>query len=290
MARCLKPITLKDKGGVQVPCGRCIACKKTRASHWTFRILEEAKAASSSFFVTLTYENAPISENGFMTLEPNHITEFMKAFRKVNPKKLRFYAVGEYGSKFGRPHYHIILFNAEISTLMSDKEYKFYEKTLPILDGKEQFHCKQWQHGHITIGNLEPRSAAYCMQYIDKGTVVPLHDRDDRVREFARMSKGIGKQYLNEEQLNWHYADPLRQYAVTDTGKKITLPRYYKERIYTIDEREAVNEYYKALEHNDLVVLSTEDMEKLAHQKRKIAENPRNFRHGKSNKKGSDPF
>jgi hypothetical protein len=41
---------------------------------------------------------------------------------------------------------------------------------------------------------------------------------------------------------DWHYQDMERHYCVTHEGKKIAMPRYYKDRIYTLDEREAFNQ------------------------------------------------
>jgi hypothetical protein len=74
---------------VSVPCGKCVACKKRRATHWSFRLNEEAKLSSSASFLTLTYEKTPISKNGFQTLVKRDFQLFLKRLRKTCPTKKR---------------------------------------------------------------------------------------------------------------------------------------------------------------------------------------------------------
>lgn len=41
--------------------------------------------------------------------------------------------------------------------------------------------------------------------------------------------------------VKWHKKDvPSRMYCVIEDGKKISMPRYYKEKIYTDEEREII--------------------------------------------------
>lgn len=117
---CVKPVQLV-RG--PVPCGRCNYCLQKLRNQWTFRLREEAKVASSCYFITLTYEESKLprvnEETGefmpFGTLCKSDVQKFMKRLRKVQAKfskeVLRYYLVGEYGTKTDRAHYHIILFN-----------------------------------------------------------------------------------------------------------------------------------------------------------------------------------
>lgn len=238
MAQCLTPLTIKNKKtneSIAVPCSRCPACLKRRASGWSFRLMQEAKQAYSAYFVTLTYGNDHakkiehkdeqlLTKNGFLSIRKPALQRFFKRLRKYqqahNPEAppIRYYAVGEYGSKSGRPHYHIILFNADIHGI-----------------------SHAWPFGHIHFGDVSAGSVGYCLKYMSKPKRIPMHQRDDRIPEFSLMSKGIGKNYLTPQMIAWHKADMLeRMFCPIEDGKKIAMPRYYKDRIYAEHERKRI--------------------------------------------------
>ena len=96
---------------VNVPCGKCEECLKSRARGWAFRILKEAEKYQENYFITFTYDdnNLPIAKNGFNTLVKDDISKFnkhLKTYLHRNKKRsdFRFYGVGEYGSNTLRPH------------------------------------------------------------------------------------------------------------------------------------------------------------------------------------------
>lgn len=228
---CSSPLYRLIKGNwAPVPCGRCPPCKKRRVDGWVFRLLQEDKVSTSAHFVTLTYEPkfVPISPNGFMTLDKDAFPLYMKRLRKLTTNKLKYYACGEYGTKNKRPHYHAIIFN------VPDAEM-FYEAWK-----------KDGQHfGQVVVGEVTGNSIAYTMKYIDKGPNVeglfkgwkPFVGRDDRLKEFALMSKGMGLSYCTDRIKRYHKDDLSRTYITVDGGYKIAMPRYYKDKIYTDDEK-----------------------------------------------------
>lgn len=279
MARCISPITLRNEG-ISVPCGKCHPCKATRASGWSFRLLKEAESSDSAFFVTLTYDLPILSNNKFMTLVKKDLQNFFKKLRHAHEKiastartdatplplrrggsdvyripKIKYYACGEYGTKSKRPHYHIILLNADIKTLIGEKYGTQYEIGNIILDGATPYECDSWRNGedligHITVGTLTAASVGYTLKYITKGRTVPLHRRDDREPEFSLMSKKIGAKYLNDNMKHWHHADRNnRMFCTTQDGTKIAMPRYFKEKIYTKYQREKIA---KHMENKDI--------------------------------------
>jgi len=198
-----------------LPCGKCPNCLKRRISNWSFRLMQEDKVSSCSLFVTLTYENPPITENGFMNLDKRDLQLFFKKLRKKTTG-LKYYAAGEYGGERARPHYHIIMFNVEPYLIEST-----------------------WGLGHVHIGEVNEASVGYTLKYMFKPRKIPLHQRDDRQREFSLMSKGLGKNYLSNAVRRWHI-DGDRLYCVIEDGKKISLPRYYRDKIFTPEQLEAV--------------------------------------------------
>ena len=230
------PIYSNDRQ-VPVPCGKCPACLSRRTSVWTFRLKTQAKNANTSHFVTLTYDTrfVPITKRGFLTLDKRDVQLYFKRLRKSHPKEvqIKYYLAGEYGSKTLRPHYHIILFNADI----------------------ELIH-KAWDKGEVHIGELTEASAAYTAKYINKGKIIPMHQNDDRLPEFSLMSKKLGLNYLSEKIINYHRADFERNFITLEDGKKISLPRYFREKIWTEQERriqaDKLAQKFKAIEDENL--------------------------------------
>lgn len=208
--------------------------------------MQEEKVATSSYFLTLTYntDHVPITRNGFMSLHSRDIQLFFKRLRKAHSMldtdiAIKYYCAGEYGGKTLRPHYHIILFNVVTELMFSKSDLKLLKYS--DYDGKQIVECKQWTLGTCTIGKVSEASVGYTMKYISKPKRIPLHCNDDRRPEYAQMSKGLGISYLTEAMLDWHLADmENRMYCNIKGGKKCTMPRYYKDKIYWPVERAVI--------------------------------------------------
>lgn len=222
----MSPYTVKNKyTGVysDIPCGKCPACKKRRVSGWAFRLQQEEKKSISSQFITLTYDskNIPVSSSGYLSLDKYELPLFFKRLRKniantgsKDALPIKYFAVGEYGSKTKRPHYHALIFNAPIGALQ-----------------------KAWNKGQIHYGTVEGASIAYTLKYMLKKGITP----GDAQKEFALMSKGLGESYLTKSMVAWHHADKnTRMYCNIEDGKKIGMPRYYKQKIYHEKQRQAI--------------------------------------------------
>lgn len=236
-----------SRNDVYVPCGRCAFCTATRRSDWALRLHYEQKKHVGSKFVTLTYADAHLVwKDGNSQLCKEHLQKFFKRLRKRG-NKLRYYAIGEYGSKTFRPHYHIILFG----------------------DVPEDDIRKSWRFGHVHIGAVNSQSIMYCLGYIVNGSSWKM--RKDRVKPFSLMSRrpGLGMNYLTKSMIEWHRSD-RRNYALLD-GKKRHLPRYYKEKIFSrIDRvRIAVREQKEAFKR---------DVQWLRHPSRAAMKDPLGYR------------
>lgn len=208
---------------VPVPCGKCPSCKKRRVDQWTFRLLQEQKVQDFCHFVTFTYDtrSVPISSNGFMTLDRGEFPRFMKRLRKLLPNvSIKYYYCGEYGTQRRRPHYHAIIFGVE--------DPELYHKAWSL--GSNSL-------GDVVIGTVTGDSIAYVMKYIDKGSFRPMHGRDDRVPEFSMMSKGLGLSYVTPAVKDYHQADLSRIFCVKPGGYRVSMPRYYRERIFSRAQR-----------------------------------------------------
>jgi len=230
-SRCITPFYKKEPIRGQympLPCGKCPPCKKRRTSGWSFRLIKEGERSISALFITLTYDTqyVPITKNGFMNLDLQDLQKFFKRLRKRTNEKIKYYAVGEYGSKKKRPHYHIILFN-------SNKEH--------IIDS---WTINNKPIGSVYIGDVSSASIGYTLKYMCKESKIPMHQNDDRKKEFSVMSKGLGKNYMTKQMIQWHKNDLLnRMYVPIEDGKKIAMPRYFKDKIYTEIEKDKINEH-----------------------------------------------
>lgn len=223
MAQCLKAQAIlktyrKDSNDSLthvVSCGKCPACLQRRRHDWAFRMEEEHKRSLTSAFLTLTYQNAPKSFNGFDTLDKRDFQLFMKRFRKKNDLNLKYYVSGEYGDNFERPHYHAIVFNLNESFIKHP-----------------DYLAELWKHGIVEVSPVTIGRIKYVTKYISKGVWKPKHDQetgleDDREPQFSLMSKNIGKDFLSPQMANFILSSGypyLRRY-----GQYIPIPRYYKK-------------------------------------------------------------
>lgn len=120
-----------------------------------------------SSFITLTYKDAPLE------LQPRDLQLFWKRLRANYPAPLRYFAVGEYGDKGGRPHYHAAVFG------------------LSMMHG--EVVNQSWGLGFTHIGELNKDTADYLCGYVTK----KMTKKDDprlagKHPEFTRSSRGKG--------------------------------------------------------------------------------------------------
>lgn len=192
-----------------VPCGRCAFCLATRKSDWSTRLYYEAKKHIGSKFVTLTYANPHLKwKNCKSQLHKPDLQKWFKIVRKAG-YKIRYYAVGEYGARTYRPHYHVILFGHVPDSVIR----------------------QSWRFGEVHIGKVSQASIAYCLKYVVNSKASDI--RHQREAPFTVMSRrpGIGANYLTKAMIKWH-KDGRKNYVMLD-GARRHLPRYYKTKIFS---------------------------------------------------------
>ncbi|CAJ0590973.1 unnamed protein product [Cylicocyclus nassatus] len=98
---------------IPVPCGKCVNCIDNRQSEKVTRALMETYTSGDvPYYVTLTYNPLHLPKD--KCLRPTDTVNFLKRLRQKLVRlgydcKLKYYLCGEYGSKFGRPHYHALI-------------------------------------------------------------------------------------------------------------------------------------------------------------------------------------
>lgn len=104
---CTRPVRLSEE--MIVPCGRCVNCRIAHSREWATRIIHEASMYDDTGFVTLTYDDEHLPEDG--GLRKKDFQDFLKLLRyHLGDVKIKYYMCGEYGEKNHRPHYHAIMF------------------------------------------------------------------------------------------------------------------------------------------------------------------------------------
>lgn len=97
-----------------VPCGSCRLCREKKSRELMARCTAETNQyGRAPLFITFTYADKYLPQKG---LEKKDLQLFFKRLRSrldyYNVEhNLRYLAVGEYGSKTHRAHYHVILWN-----------------------------------------------------------------------------------------------------------------------------------------------------------------------------------
>lgn len=223
---CSHPITIKNNRGeyIDVPCGQCMACRLNYGRDWAVRITSEARCYDENVFVTLTYDDEHLPENG--SLVKKDVQDFMKRLRKaLSPRKVRFFLSGEYGDTFGRPHYHLIIFNLG----MFNDVFKEH-----VYDKQHDGYCCRcavWNKGNVYLGNVTVDSARYVAKYTVKKLkgkkAFEHYESLGIIPEFSLMSRrpGIGAVFCDK------FSDELADFgSVMQKGIPTPLPRYFKDR------------------------------------------------------------
>lgn len=230
---------------VPVPCGRCATCISRRVQTWSARLQIEERQHATAYFVGLDFAHAPLSEKGRMTLLVKPLQLFFKRLRKLSPSPVKYYAVGEYGGSYKmRPHYHAIIFGADVEHIRQAwEDYNDGDrqpapsrrsKNPPQKIPEREYYVT----GHVHIGHVTGASIAYTLKYITKKGRVPQYEGDDRLPEFSISSKHLGDAYLSPPNIKKHAADISRSFMLREGGIKVPLPRHWREKLYTVEQRD----------------------------------------------------
>jgi len=178
-------------------------------------------------FITLTYDEHHVPASGGLELRAWQL--FVKRLRKKT-HSFRYYHCGEYGDRYGRPHYHAILFGLDFpdqvyeETKLGNKLY-----SSPLLS-------ETWGQGLCRVGAMTFQSAAYVARYCMKkinGDQAETHYQTVNTQtgevhqvkpEYATMSRrpGIGSTWFAK-----FGGDIFPSDQCVVNGKIMRPPRYY---------------------------------------------------------------
>lgn len=204
--KCPKP-SQTAKGGF--PCGQCIACRINKKRIWAGRIVQEwLYHPQHSFFCTLTYnpEHLPkpeiINNEGHScgSLDKKWFRQWIKNVQKIpTVGTFRYYAVGEYGDRSSRAHYHMALFPehpSQVSAIQAN-----------------------WQkRGFFSYAPINHQRCGYLANYVTKkltGGKPPLPGAEPEFRISSR-NPPLGAAFV--EAIIAHYKTPRGQKLIAERG------------------------------------------------------------------------
>lgn len=222
---------LEGRETFQIPCGKCVGCRASKARSWAIRCMHESKCHDFNCFVTLTFDEA----NCPLGLDYKLFQRFMYRVRKkFGP--VRFFACGEYGDLNRRPHFHALLFGLTFTDGIPCGENIMSSAVL----------SKLWPHGFSSFGDVTFQSAGYVARYAAKKVNGPIADiyytRLDVSTgelisvepEFGHMSlkPGIGYNWFAKY---WREVFVSRDGVVMPGGKLVPPPSYYMRKLEEFD-------------------------------------------------------
>jgi len=216
----------KDKRVLAVPlkCGRCMECRKAISREWQTRLNEEVRHNNKGRFVTLTISNESLAElgneievtgyerdNAIATLATRR---FLERWRKHEGKSVKHWLITELG--------HNGTENVHLHGIVWNKNNKLI--------------TERWQYGHVFCGGwLSEQTVNYIVKYVHKTDL-----KHPNYKPKILTSKGIGSGYMKRfdaEQNKFKGLTTVETYK-TRSGTKLTLPVYYRNKIYSEEERE----------------------------------------------------
>ena len=211
---------------VPIGCNNCMECRKQKCNNWRVRLMEDIKMNKNAHFITLTFSNEKYTEidnkcpkeiegydrdNWIATYAVRH---FLENWRKQFKKSLRHWFVTELGHR-GTENIHI--------------------HGIVWTHNKEAIK-KKWNYGYSWIGTyVNEKTINYIAKYITK--IDPLHKY---YKSLVLTSPGIGSNYTKtlNSKLNKYKPGNTNDLYTGKTGHKLPLPIYYRNKIYTDEERE----------------------------------------------------
>lgn len=193
--------------------------------------MHERQYHELSCFLTLTYDNQHLPENG--SLNKRDFQLFMKRLRKQHEGKIKFFHCGEYGEQLQRPHYHAILFGIDFS----DKRRHSVNGRGDVIYTSKLLDSI-WGLGHCWIGTTTHESAGYVARYCLKkitGDLAKEHYQRVNTKtgeiihlqpEYITCSRGIGLAWYEQYGEHTHARD-----FVIIKGKESPIPKYYDRKL-----------------------------------------------------------
>lgn len=166
---------------------------------------------------------------------------------------IKYLAASEYGSKRGRPHYHILFFGLPLDDLRPTGELNHMQQSYFV----SPLIAKMWPAGIHVIGAVSYESAGYVARYTLKKQTKLDYDLLNVEPERLRMSKGIGLDYFlaNKDEIY------KKRFIYVNTEKgthRVSPPAYYNRKLREADPAA----YFKYNRVNQKLAKRHEDLQR----------------------------
>ena len=233
----------RDDFYVDVPCGRCINCLSSYLTKWRTRLYHEFEYMSldqrlNSYFITLTFRDDVLNNKKFFNdvgvFDP-YICKyrFIDRIRKKFGCTPRYFFITEFGEEKLRLHLHGLIFDCQ-----------FDITELETL----------WSYGFVDYEQLTDYRIKYITSYITKYADDVIVDPKYVQRVFC--SPGIGKQYTTDrDNVRYHHPAPGELNPILQNSSQflVAMPRYYRQKIFTDEEREDMKLSFFAEQSDDVI-------------------------------------
>lgn len=257
---------------IEVPCGKCLLCGDKKAKDWSCRIMAEYQYHDNiPWWITLTFNDIALPYH--RSVDKKTLSNFLKRLRERTSRvvgsdvRLRFCATGEYGGKYGRPHYHLVLFgmpkmcvtkmlllleNAWSTRVKKEVYLKLPPKCRFIrrdVNGKPLYYQR---FGFVYVKPAHDNTPMYLAKYMFKPELNTPAGCTPNFNLSSRKN-GIGYDYILDKR-DWHRNHPeVTQVSLVNkwSGKQITFgfPRYFADYIFPTLSRVLHTDVKKAIDN-----------------------------------------
>ena len=181
---CIAPNILAN--GQPVACHECWQCREQAINDWVGRNIAESKTAIACHAVTLTYgrsRSGDADHERANVLTYSDVQKYLKLLRR-HGYPVRYFVTGEFGSKKGRAHWHIMLYWLERVPENIVLDQNFMERHWPHgwsfwtkpSHNAIRYNCKYIQkdmgdaerQGHLAMSKKPPLGTAYFERLAEK--------------------------------------------------------------------------------------------------------------------------
>lgn len=215
---------------VPVGCQQCIECRKQKANWWRIRLNEEIRHDTTAKFMTLTFDTESLTELTTIVMEKQPklnaydrdnaiatlaMRRFLERWRKEYGKSVKHWFITEIGGgRYEHLHMHGFIWTTETKETIN----------------------RIWKYGFTWAGDYVNESTInYTLKYMTKPD-----EKHKGYKPIILTSAGIGKKYMErtDKERNSFKEENTNTLYKTRSGIEQALPTYYRNKLYTEQERE----------------------------------------------------